>query len=87
VKAACSAAVATLIAAAPEGVVEAVAGLALLGTLGGALASALDDVREREGAVVTFLIAASGVSILGIGSAFWALVAGLIVRVAVSSRR
>ncbi|WP_054248792.1 benzoate/H(+) symporter BenE family transporter, partial [Rhodococcus opacus] len=87
VLAACSAAVATLIAAAPEGVVEAVAGLALLGTLGGALASALDDVREREGAVVSFLIAASGVSILGIGSAFWALVAGLIVRVAVSSRR
>lgn len=87
VLAACSAAVATLIAAAPEGVVEAVAGLALLGTLGGALASALDDVREREGAVVTFLIAASGVSILGIGSAFWALVAGLIVRVAVGSRR
>ncbi|RZL82887.1 MAG: benzoate transporter BenE [Rhodococcus sp. (in: high G+C Gram-positive bacteria)] len=87
VLAACSAAVATLIAAAPEGVVEAVAGLALLGTLGGALASALDDVREREGAVVTFLIAASGVGILGIGSAFWALIAGLIVRIAVGSRR
>jgi benzoate membrane transport protein len=87
VLAACSAAVATLIAAAPEGVVEAVAGLALLGTLGGALASALDDVREREGAVVTFLIAASGVAVLGIGSAFWALIAGLIVRVAVGSRR
>ncbi|MCQ4122030.1 benzoate/H(+) symporter BenE family transporter [Rhodococcus tibetensis] len=87
VLAACSAAVATLIAAAPEGLVEAVAGLALLGTLGGALASALADVSEREGAVVTFLIAASGVSVLGIGSAFWALIAGLIVRTALHFRR
>ncbi|QTJ65144.1 benzoate/H(+) symporter BenE family transporter [Rhodococcus sp. ZPP] len=87
VLAACSAAVAALIAAAPVGVVETVAGLALLATLGGALASALADIREREGAVVTFLIAASGVSVLGIGSAFWALIAGLIVRTALHFRR
>jgi benzoate membrane transport protein len=81
VLAACSAAVAALIAAAQ------VAGLALLATLGGALASALADIREREGAVVTFLIAASGVGVLGIGSAFWALIAGLIVRTALHFRR
>jgi benzoate membrane transport protein len=87
VLAACSAAVAALIAAAPAGVVETVAGLALLATLGGALASALADIREREGAVVTFLIAASGVGVLGIGSAFWALIAGLIVRTALHFRR
>jgi benzoate membrane transport protein len=87
VLAACSAAVAALIAAAPVGVVETVAGLALLATLGGALASALADIREREGAVVTFLIAASGVGVLGIGSAFWALIAGLIVRTALHFRR
>ncbi|MER2222929.1 MAG: cobyrinate a,c-diamide synthase [Rhodococcus sp. (in: high G+C Gram-positive bacteria)] len=75
-----AAAVAALVAAAPAGVVETVAGLALLATLAGALTSALSEASEREGAVVTFLIAASGVGILGIGSAFWALLVGLIVR-------
>ncbi|BBE46890.1 benzoate/H(+) symporter BenE family transporter [Rhodococcus erythropolis] len=80
VLAAGAAAVAALVAAAPAGVVETVAGLALLATLAGALTSALSVASEREGAVVTFLIAASGVSILGIGSAFWALLVGLIVR-------
>lgn len=80
VLAAGAAAVAALVAAAPAGVVETVAGLALLATLAGALTSALSEASEREGAVVTFLIAASGVSILGIGSAFWALLVGLIVR-------
>ncbi|MFC7449575.1 benzoate/H(+) symporter BenE family transporter [Rhodococcus daqingensis] len=76
----CSAALATLVVAAPHGVVEAVAGLALLATLGGSLAAAVADETDREAAVLTFLIAASGVGILGIGSAFWALVAGLIIR-------
>ncbi|GAA4478383.1 benzoate/H(+) symporter BenE family transporter [Rhodococcus olei] len=76
----CSAALAALVAAAPAGVIEAVAGLALLATLGGALAAAVADDSDREAAVLTFLIAASGVGILGIGSAFWALVAGLATR-------
>lgn len=66
---------------------EAVAGLALLATLGGALASALRDAPEREAAVVTFLVAASGWSMFGIGSAFWALMVGLAVRVGLSSGR
>ncbi|MGC0363145.1 benzoate membrane transport protein [Rhodococcus sp. 27YEA15] len=81
-----AAAVAALVAAAPAGVVETVAGLALLATLGAALAAALGDAGERESAVVTFLVAASGVSILGIGSAFWALAVGLAVRVALKPR-
>ncbi|OAK53697.1 benzoate/H(+) symporter BenE family transporter [Rhodococcoides kyotonense] len=76
----CSAALATLVAVAPAGVVETVAGLALLGTLGASLAGALKNEAGREAAILTFLIAASGVTVLGIGSAFWALVAGLVVR-------
>ncbi|WP_338886072.1 benzoate/H(+) symporter BenE family transporter [Rhodococcus sovatensis] len=76
----CSAAVATLVAVAPAGVVETVAGLALLGTLGASLAGALRDETGREAAIATFLIAASGIGIFGIGSAFWALVVGLVLR-------
>lgn len=79
-----STAVATLVAFAPVGVVETVAGLALLATLGGALASSLRTEDGREAAVVTFLVAASGLSVFGIGAAFWALVAGLVVRSALS---
>ncbi|OYD71329.1 benzoate membrane transport protein [Rhodococcus sp. OK302] len=75
-----SAAVAALVVAAPAGVVETVAGLALLATLAASLTAALNDPAEREGAVVTFLIAASGVVVAGVGSAFWALLVGLIVR-------
>ncbi|MBF6366543.1 benzoate/H(+) symporter BenE family transporter [Nocardia puris] len=75
-----SAALVTLVAAAPEGTVETVAGLALLGVLASALAGALSAERHREAGIVTFLIAASGVAFLGIGAAFWALVAGLAVR-------
>ncbi|WP_072751909.1 benzoate/H(+) symporter BenE family transporter [Rhodococcus maanshanensis] len=83
----CSAALAALVVAAPQGVVEAVAGLALLATLGGSLAAAVADEADREAAVLTFLIAASGVAILGIGSAFWALVAGLLFRLVVRGVR
>ncbi|MDJ0362939.1 benzoate/H(+) symporter BenE family transporter [Rhodococcus sp. H29-C3] len=76
----CSAAVATLVAVSPPGVVETVAGLALFGTLGASLAGALKAETGREAAILAFLIAASGVVIFGIGSAFWALVVGLILR-------
>ena len=53
-----------------------VAGIALFGTIGNSLASALAVERDREAALVTFLVTASGVSLAGIGSAFWGLVAG-----------
>ncbi len=81
----CSAALVALVAAAPAGVVETVAGLALLATLGGALVGALREESHRESSVVTFLIAASGVSVFGVGSAFWALVVGLVIRRALKS--
>lgn len=78
--AALSAALVTLVAAAPAGLLEAVAGLALLSTLASSISAALSEPSERIGAVVTFLMAASGLSFLGIGAAFWALLAGLLVR-------
>ncbi|MFB9766156.1 benzoate/H(+) symporter BenE family transporter, partial [Nocardioides kongjuensis] len=52
----------------------------LLGTLGAALAEGLADPAEREPAAATLVVAASGVTVLGIGAAFWALVAGLLLR-------
>ena len=61
--------------------IEAVAGLALLGALGSALHNALAEVHEREAALATFVVAASGVGFYGIGGAFWGLIAGGVVLV------
>lgn len=72
--------VAAVFAALPRELVMAIAGLALFGTIGNGLASALADEREREPALVTFLVTASGVTLGGVGSAFWGLVAGLVAR-------
>ena len=72
--------VAGLFAAFPQALVLAIAGIALLGTLGNSLAAALQDEGEREAALVTFLVTASGLALLGIGAAFWGLVAGVVVR-------
>lgn len=60
----------------PKELVLAIAGLALLGTIGNGLASAVSQEKEREPALITFLVTASGTSLLGIGSAFWGLLAG-----------
>ena len=73
-------ALAALVAAAPGDVIPAAAGLALIGTFATALAGALAEPDEREPAAVCFLVAASGISVLGIGAAFWALLAGLVLR-------
>ncbi|MBS44838.1 MAG: benzoate transporter [Nocardioides sp.] len=75
-------AVTALVAAAPDGVVQSAAGLALLGTLAASLREALSDDHERTPAVVCLVVAASGVTVAGVGAAFWALVAGLAVRAA-----
>ncbi|WP_242662143.1 benzoate/H(+) symporter BenE family transporter [Teichococcus deserti] len=64
------------IAASPPLLIQTVAGLALLASLGGALTSALADERQRLPAVTTFATTASGLAIFGIGAAFWGLVAG-----------
>ena len=49
-----------------------------MGTLGSSAAGAMGQAEGREAAVVTFLVAASGISVVGIGAAFWALLAGLL---------
>ena len=69
--------VAGLFAAFPQALIAAIAGLALLGTIANSLAGALADEGEREAALITFLVTASGLTLGGIGSAFWGLVIGL----------
>lgn len=61
---------------APEGLFAGLAGLALLGTLGASVSAAVHEAGGRLSAIVTFVVAASGVQFLGIGPAFWALLAG-----------
>jgi benzoate membrane transport protein len=70
--------VAAVFAAFPKELVATLAGIALLGTIGNSLAVALKEETEREPALVTFLVTASGMTLLGVGSAFWGLVAGVL---------
>ena len=67
------------VAGAPPVVIESVAGLALLGALGGALRAATDDRPLRDAALATLVITASGITAAGLGAPFWGLVGGLVV--------
>ncbi|MGI8332545.1 benzoate/H(+) symporter BenE family transporter [Actinomadura scrupuli] len=67
----------SLIASAPPLIVEAVAGLALLGALGSAVQAAVADPGQRDAAIITLVVSASGIAPFGIGAAFWGLLAGL----------
>lgn len=71
-------AVAGLLAAFPPALIMGVAGLALLGTIGNGLATSLAEPGTREAALITFLVTLSGMTLLGVGSAFWGLVAGVV---------
>lgn len=64
------------ITASPPILIEAVAGLALLGAFGAALMGAVADPKDREAALVTFVVTASGLAFYGISGAFWGLAAG-----------
>ena len=66
----------SLMAAFPQALVLAVAGLALLGTMASGLAAAFKDEQHREAALLTFLVTLSGVTVAGVGSAFWGVVVG-----------
>jgi len=70
------AAVTGVLTAFPRELVAAIAGLALLSSIGGGLAVAMKDDAHRESALITFLVTLSGVTLAGIGSAFWGVVAG-----------
>jgi benzoate membrane transport protein len=82
-----SAAVTAIFAAFPRELVLAVAGLALLGTIGNGLVAALKDESQREAALITFLVTASGLTLWSIGSAFWGLLAGLLALAVARLRR
>ena len=71
----------------PKELVAAVAGLALLGTIASALATALQEDHHREAAIITFLVTLSGVVLAGVGSAFWGVVAGAVALVVQQYRR
>jgi benzoate membrane transport protein len=68
--------VVTAFAALPVSLLAAMAGIALLGTLSGSLVTAFETPAERDAALLTLLCTASGVTIAGIGSAFWGLLLG-----------
>lgn len=68
-----------LVGAAPSILVTAVAGLAVMGALITSIVTALEDSAQRLAAIITFLVVASGIVVVGIGSAFWGLIVGGIV--------
>jgi len=71
----------------PKALVVSVAALALLGAIMSGLTQAMSDARQREAALITFMVTASGLSLLSIGSAFWGLVAGLLTHLILNWRR
>ncbi|PLR30367.1 hypothetical protein CYR55_22200 [Chimaeribacter californicus] len=79
-------AISQLFSALPPALIHTIAGLALLGTLSGSLFRALHEEKERDAAIVTFLITASGLTLFGVGAAFWGLVGGVLVWLLLSRR-
>ena len=71
----------------PSVFMTALAGIALLGTIGHNVAIAFQDVSEREAALMTFLFSASGIQFFGIGSAFWGLLFGFAVSIILKFRK
>lgn len=77
----------SLFSAFPKELIAALAGLALFGAIGGALAGAMAQPDDREAALITFLVTASGMSFLGLSAAFWGLMFGLVAHLLLSVRR
>jgi benzoate membrane transport protein len=78
---------AAFVIASPPLLIQAVAGLALFSSLAGALTTSLASEDERLPAILTFVTAASGITILGIGAAFWGVLAGITLMVLLRWRR
>jgi benzoate membrane transport protein len=78
--------VGALFAAFPKELVASIAGLALFATIAAGLTSAMRDEQHREPALITFLITASGVTLFGVGSAFWGLLGGVVTLAVYSAR-
>ncbi|MBK0421585.1 benzoate/H(+) symporter BenE family transporter [Leucobacter sp. CSA2] len=82
-----SSALTALVLAAPQGAIEAITGVAMISAFAAACAGAMSVEHERVPAAVTILVAASGVTAIGLGSAFWALAAGILVSWVLAIRR
>jgi benzoate membrane transport protein len=79
--------IAALFGALPKALVVSVAALALFGSIMSGLTNAMQAPRQREAALVTFMVTASGLTLLSIGSAFWGLVAGVVTQLILNARR
>ncbi|MDR5833402.1 benzoate/H(+) symporter BenE family transporter [Caballeronia sp. LZ034LL] len=79
--------IAALFASFPKALVVSVAALALFGSIMSGLTNAMQDPRQREPALVTFMTTASGLTLLSIGPAFWGLIAGLATHLVLNARR
>lgn len=77
----------SLFSAFPAALIAALAGLALFGAIGGALAGAMSVPNDREAALITFLVTASGMSFLGLSAAFWGLIFGVFAHLLLNLRR
>jgi benzoate membrane transport protein len=77
----------SLFSALPAALIAALAGLALFGAIGGSLAGAMAAPDDREAALITFLVTASGMSFLGLSAAFWGLIFGIAAHLLLSARR
>ncbi|MDP9506216.1 benzoate/H(+) symporter BenE family transporter [Pseudomonas protegens] len=78
---------ASVFAALPKELIAALAGLALFGAISAGLSGAMADEKQREAALITFLVTASGMSFLGLAAAFWGLIFGLLAHFALSYTR
>ncbi len=81
------ASIVSLLAAFPKALVLAVAGLALVSTIASSLSTAMKDDGYRDAALLTFLVTLSGLSIAGVGTAFWGLLVGIVALWALSARK
>ena len=71
--------VASVLGILPKALILAVAGFSLIPTVANGMVTAVSDPNQREAALVTFLITLSGLTLGGIGAAFWAVIAGTVV--------
>ncbi|CZT29933.1 benzoate/H(+) symporter BenE family transporter [Pseudomonas cerasi] len=76
-----------LFSAFPKELMLSIAALALLGSITNGLTVAMAEPREREPALITFMVTASGLTLFSIGSAFWGIVAGLLTLLILNTRK
>jgi benzoate membrane transport protein len=82
-----SSAVVSLFATFPKELIVTIAGLALISTISSGIINAVHHEEDREASLITFFVTASGFSLLGIGAAFWGLVAGALVSVVLKYKK